>query len=79
MYKRQDNGYVAVLKEYMNVLARNGYTIRILPIDNIFDLATERNVKNLQKTFDLRKTGVVDKITWEKIASTYNDFFTGRR
>lgn len=74
-----DNGYVAVLKEYMNVLARNGYTIRILPIDNIFDLATERNVKNLQKTFDLRKTGVVDKITWEKIASTYNDFFTGRR
>jgi len=74
-----NNGYVAVLKEYMNVLAKNGYNIRILPIDNIFDLATERNVKSLQKVFDLRRTGVVDTITWEKIASTYNDFFTGRR
>lgn len=74
-----NNGYVAVLKEYMNVLAKNGYNIRILPIDNIFDLATERNVKSLQKVFDLRRTGVVDRITWEKIASTYNDFFTGRR
>lgn len=74
-----NNGYVAVLKEYMNVLARNGYNIRILPIDNIFDSATERNVKSLQKVFDLRKTGVVDKITWNKIASTYNDFFTGRK
>ncbi|MDU1412618.1 MAG: peptidoglycan-binding protein [Clostridium sp.] len=74
-----NNGYVAVLKEYMNVLARNGYNIRILPIDNIFDSATERNVKNLQKVFDLRKTGVVDKVTWNKIASTYNDFFTGRK
>ena len=74
-----NNGYVAVLKEYMNVLARNGYNIRILPIDNIFDLATERNVKSLQKVFELRKTGVVDKVTWNKIASTYNDFFTGRK
>ena len=74
-----NNGYVAVLKEYMNVLARNGYNIRILPIDNIFDSATERNVKSLQKVFDLRKTGVVDKVTWNKIASTYNDFFTGRK
>ena len=74
-----NNGYVAVLKEYMNVLARNGYNIRILPIDNIFDSATERNVKSLQKVFDLRKTGVVDKVTWNKIASTYNDFFTGKK
>ncbi len=74
-----NNGYVAVLKEYMNVLAKNGYNIRILPVDNIFDLATERNVKSLQKVFDLRRTGVVDRLTWEKIASTYNDFFTGRR
>ncbi len=74
-----NNGYVAVLKEYMNVLAKNGYNIRILPIDNIFDLATEQNVKSLQKVFALRITGVVNRITWEKIASTYDDFFTGRR
>ncbi len=74
-----NNGYVAVLKEYMNVLAKNGYNIRILPVDNIFDLATERNVKSLQRVFGLRRTGVVNRITWEKIASTYDDFFTGRR
>ncbi|SHJ12965.1 Peptidoglycan-binding (PGRP) domain of peptidoglycan hydrolases-containing protein [Clostridium cavendishii DSM 21758] len=73
-----NNGYVGVLKEYMNVLAKNNYNINILPIDNIFDKATEINVRRLQKIFALRKTGIVNRETWEKIASTYNDLFTGR-
>lgn len=74
-----NNGYVAVLKEYMNVLSKNGYKIRLLPIDNIFDRATETNVKKLQKLFALKQTGIVDRDTWEQIASTYEDLFTGRR
>jgi len=55
------------------------YKIRLLPIDNIFDRATETNVKKLQKLFALKQTGIVDRDTWEQIASTYEDLFTGRR
>lgn len=72
------NGFVSILKEYMNVLAKNNYPIRVLPIDSVFDKATEENVKRLQKVFALNKTGIVDEKTWNKIALTYDRFFTGR-
>lgn len=73
-----DNAFVSVLKEYMNVLSKNGFKIRILDTDNLFDKATKENVLILQKNFALPQTGVVDKKTWEKIAETYEGFFTGR-
>lgn len=73
-----DNAFVSVLKQYMNVLAKNGFNIRILNTDNLFDLATKKNVMTLQENFKLKVTGIVDKKTWEKIAETYEGFFIGR-
>ena len=72
------DGYVTVLQQYINVIAKNNYRIDEIPVTGEFDNNTKIAVEKLQKEFGLEVSGIVDEITWEKISSTYEDLYTGR-
>ena len=72
------DGYVTVLQQYINVIAKNNYRIDEIPVTGEFDNNTKIAVEKLQKEFGLKVSGIVDEITWEKISSTYEDLYTGR-
>ena len=73
------DGYVTVLQQYINVIAKNNYRIDEIPVTGEFDNNTKIAVEKLQKEFGLKVSGIVDEITWEKISSTYEDLYTGRK
>lgn len=75
--KNDDNGYVAILKEYINVLSKNGYPVKEVFIDTSFDDELENEIKNFQKYEGLKETGVVDAKTWTKLALIYSELYTG--
>ncbi|SDO65500.1 peptidoglycan-binding domain-containing protein [Clostridium gasigenes] len=72
------DGYVTVLQQYINVIAKNNYRIDEIPVTGEFDNNTKIAVEKLQKEFGLKVSCIVDEITWEKISSTYEDLYTGR-
>ncbi|MBU3108952.1 peptidoglycan-binding protein [Clostridium gasigenes] len=72
------DGYVTVLQQYINVIAKNNYRIDEIPVTGEFDNNTKIAVEKLQKEFGLKVTGIVDEITWDKISSTYEDLYTGK-
>ena len=72
------DGYVTVLQQYINVIAKKNYRIDEIPVTGEFDNNTKIAVEKLQKEFGLKVSGIVDEITWEKISSTYEDLYTGR-
>ena len=45
----------------------------------VYDEATVRGVKNLQRRVGLRATGEVDRATWDALATVYNREFGGYR
>ncbi|WP_315081451.1 peptidoglycan-binding protein [uncultured Clostridium sp.] len=73
-----EDGYVTVLQKYINVLAKNNYISNQIIENGIFDKKTENAVKELQEEFRIKVTGVVDKITWDKISSLYEILYTGK-
>ena len=69
---------VMLLQVMLNKLASRYKNLPPLSPTGEFDRETEASVKALQKIFGLAATGIVDRKTWNKIASlfsafTYND------
>ncbi|SFD20285.1 peptidoglycan-binding domain-containing protein [Clostridium uliginosum] len=73
------DGYVMVLQDYINVIAKNNCRISEIPRTGKFDNDTKIAVEKLQKQLGLKVTGVVDEITWNKISSTYEALYSGRK
>lgn len=63
---------VRSLQIFLNRISNNFPAIPKIPVaDGIYDNATEAAVREFQKIFDLRQTGVVDEATWYKIIYIY--------
>lgn len=80
IFKRGDNsGYVAIIKEYINVLSKNGYNLDELFVDSIFDEKTEKEVMKFQNISGIKANGEVDNETWNKLSMLYVEFYSGMK
>lgn len=59
------------LQRYLRRLSFEGLDGERLPVDGIFDRATENAVSEFQRTNGLSVTGVADKATWDAIFEKY--------
>ena len=59
------------LQRYLRMLYYFDETLSPLPIDGIFDSATEEAVRRFQKSEELPVTGRVDQKTWEMLFARY--------
>ena len=62
---------VLVLQYYLNYIANYVPTVRSVTIDGSFGPATKESVVSFQKTYGLPFTGVVNRLTWNKIQEIY--------
>lgn len=70
----KDSGNIVYIIQIM--LETLGVVYRELidqPINGTFDEITKKNVREFQLKNNLDPTGEVDKITWNKLAESYND------
>jgi len=63
---------VATLQYMINEIAVIYNTLDPLEINGVFDEATERSVKALQKINGLAQSGSVDRETWSAVARIYD-------
>ena len=59
------------LQKYLRQLSYFDSDITPPPIDGIFELETERSVKDFQKKHGLTESGVADRETWDLIYTEY--------
>jgi peptidoglycan hydrolase-like protein with peptidoglycan-binding domain len=63
---------VKTIQKQLNRISRNYPAIKkIEVVDGVFGVNTEEAVKDFQRIFNLKVTGMVDKSTWYKIAYIY--------
>ncbi len=63
---------VKTIQKQLNRISRNYPAIKkIEAVDGVFGVNTEEAVKDFQRIFNLKVTGMVDKSTWYKIAYIY--------
>ena len=67
------------LQRYLRTLAYFDERIGEVPIDGVFDTATEEAVLAFQRRFDLVANGVVASTTWNEIISLYEALYQGNR
>lgn len=63
---------VSIIQIMLDVLRLYYDAFGNLPISGVFDLSTEGAVKEFQRANRLPVTGVVDRATWDALASEYN-------
>lgn len=68
---------VFVLQTYLNRVAQAYPVIPTVTADGIFGQATEQAVIAFQREFGLSPNGVVGPVTWDRIASAYEDLAVG--
>ncbi len=68
---------VRTFQEYINVLANVYDTIPEVAVDGIFGEETRDAVYAIQALFGLSIDGVVDPITWARVAEEYNTIVSG--
>ncbi|WP_061995300.1 peptidoglycan-binding protein [Clostridium sp. ATCC 25772] len=73
------NGYVNVLQQYINVIAKNNYKVNEVEVTGEFNDETYNAVKQLQRELGLKVTGIVDERTWNKTAELYETLYSGKR
>ncbi len=69
--------YVLFLQSYLNRIAETYPAIPTVTVDGVFGEATENAVVAFQREFGLSPNGVVGPITWDRIASLYEDLSVG--
>ena len=62
---------VANLQRYLRQLGYTEPAIGQVPVDGIFDTATQKALQNYQRTAGLPVTGVADRVTWERLYADY--------
>lgn len=73
----QENSYVRLLQEYLNVISATYPAVPTLNVDGSFGTETENAVRVFQRTFGLPETGNVGIDTWEAIGDLYGDLAVG--
>ena len=68
---------VKTIQEYINVLASVYPQIPVIAVDGIFGTETRDAVYTIENLFGLTVDGLVDAITWAKIADVYDDIISG--
>lgn len=72
--KLGSSGYpVTTIQYYLNVIAYFNPNLNLFPITSVFDSATENAVSVFQTEYGLPATGVVNRETWNKFTSVYNE------
>lgn len=69
--------YVVFLQTYLNRIAEVYPAIPTVTVDGVFGDATEAAVIAFQREFGLSPNGFVGPITWDRIASLYEDLTVG--
>ncbi len=59
------------LQRYLRRLSFDDPALRRIPVDGIFETATEDAVKAFQEAYGLAPTGRVDRATWDRIYDAY--------
>lgn len=67
-----DYDEVLLLQIILDKIAKRYDNIPPSSLSGIYDDKTKEQVLNLQEIFNLKKTGMVDKKTWNKIANIYS-------
>jgi len=62
---------VANLQRYLRQLAYHTPEIRQVPVDGIFESATQNSLADYQRFAGLPVTGVADAVTWERLYADY--------
>ncbi len=65
--------YVRILQEWLDTLSDTYTDIPALTVNGRFDEATEEAVRAFQRRFNITANGVVGAVTWDAIASAYED------
>lgn len=69
--------YVTFLQEYLAVIAGTYTSIPAVTVTGVFDEQTQAAVEAFQREFGLSPNGVVGAVTWDRIASLYEDLTVG--
>ncbi len=69
--------YVTFLQEYLAVIAGTYPSIPAVTVTGVFDEQTQAAVEAFQREFGLSPNGVVGAVTWNRIASLYEDLTVG--
>ena len=59
------------IQKYLRQLSYANSNISSPPIDGIFDSVTEASLKDFQRYYGLRESGIADRITWDLLYSEY--------
>lgn len=67
------NEEVRTIQRQLNRISQNYPAIGAeLPLNGLYDIATENAVRNFQRIFNLDEDGIVGKATWYQIKAVYN-------
>ncbi|MBR5314320.1 MAG: peptidoglycan-binding protein [Clostridia bacterium] len=68
---------VRYLQQYLNVAAEKFEQLPKVVVNGYFDMQTERAVREFQKMFGIKESGVVSSTTWRVLAQIYNAIMGG--
>lgn len=68
---------VLVLQYYLEYISLFVPTVQTVKPDGVFGSETQNSVISFQKTYGLEPTGVVDRVVWNSIQSTYYNVLSG--
>lgn len=71
LYYGDDNEFVRMLKIMLSSVAERHGNFEKLDADSVFDLRTQKAVKQWQAVTFTEETGIADKVTWNSLASFY--------
>lgn len=63
---------VYVIQIMLNELGRNYDSYGFLPLNGRYDIAMTRSIEEFQSAHGIKTSGVVDRITWNRMAEEYN-------
>ena len=77
LFLGMENEYIAYMQSYLNYISETYREIPAVTETGIFDLMTENTVIRFQEMTGLPVTGIVDVLTWTKMADIYDDLRAG--
>lgn len=74
IYRRGSQGSgVYVIQYYLNYISQYMPDIPAPTISGVFDENTENSVKAFQRHFNMEPTGIVERITWDRMTEVYQN------